>query len=119
MRVPSSRGACGYDNQTPSQQAQSDEPFFAVSKTVVFEGDARPCKYLLGILKAEAVLGDVRPVLRLIPFRISFHLRPNCIAVCSYKQIVEKIGRKPTPTLNLCNRSLHNSGDTMCEFLKW
>jgi len=45
----------GYDNQTPSQQAQSDEPFFAVSKTVVFEGDARPCKYLLGILKAEDV----------------------------------------------------------------
>jgi hypothetical protein len=95
MRVPSSRGACGYDNQTPSQHTQSDEPFFAVSKTVVFEGDARPCKYLLGILKAEAVLGDVRPVLRLIPFRISFHLRPNCIAVCSYKQIVEKIGRHP------------------------
>src|SRR3984885_7472451 len=32
----------GYDNQAPSQQAQSDEPFFAVSKTVVFEGDASP-----------------------------------------------------------------------------
>jgi len=31
----------GYDNQTPGQQAQSDEPFFAVSKTVVFEDNAR------------------------------------------------------------------------------
>jgi hypothetical protein len=81
----------GYDNRTPSQQAQSDEPFFAVSKTVVFEGDARPCKHLLGILKAEAVLGDVRPVLRLVPF-VFRSISSHCIAVCSYKQIVEKIG---------------------------
>jgi hypothetical protein len=28
----------GYDNQTPGQQAQSNEPFFPVSKAVVFEG---------------------------------------------------------------------------------
>jgi len=76
MRVPSIARRMGYDNQTPSQQAQSDEPFFAVSKKVVFDGDARPCKHLLGILKAEAVLGDVRPVLRLVPFVFSFHLKP-------------------------------------------
>jgi hypothetical protein len=85
----------GYDNQTPSQQAQSDEPFFAVSKTVVFEGDARPCKHLLGILKAEAVLGDVRPVLRLVPFVFhSISSQAYCIAVCSYRQIIEKIGSR-------------------------
>jgi len=54
-----------YNNQTPGQQAQSDEPFFAISKTVVFEGDARPGKNLLGIFKAEAMLGDILLVLRL------------------------------------------------------
>ena len=57
----------GYDNQTPGQQAQSNEPFLAVRKTIVFKGDAGTGKYLLGILKTEAVLGDVRAVLRLVP----------------------------------------------------
>jgi hypothetical protein len=32
----------GYDNQTPGQQAQSDEPFFAVGESVVF--DPRPSR---------------------------------------------------------------------------
>jgi len=63
----------GYDNQTPSQQAQSDEPFFPVSKTVVFERDARPGKYLFGIFEAETMFVEVLPVLRLIPF--VFHSR--------------------------------------------
>ena len=67
----------GYDNQTPSQQAQSDGPFFAVSKTVVFEGDARPGEHLLGILKAEAMLGEILPILRLVPF--VFHSRFKAI----------------------------------------
>src|ERR1019366_4853943 len=42
----------GYDNQTPGQQAQSDEPFLP---------------------EAEAMLGDVLPVLRFVPF--VFHFR--------------------------------------------
>src|ERR1019366_5397987 len=58
----------GDDNQTSSQQAQSNEPFFPVSKAVVFEGDARSRKYLVGILEAEAMLGDVLPILPLVPF---------------------------------------------------
>jgi hypothetical protein len=58
----------GDNNQTPGQQAQSDEPFFTVGKTVVLEGHARPGKHLLGILKAEAMLGEVLPVLFVTPF---------------------------------------------------
>jgi hypothetical protein len=63
-----------YDHQTPGQQAQSDEPIFPVSKTVVFERDARPGKYLFGILEAQAMLGEVLPVLRLVP--LVFHFVP-------------------------------------------
>jgi hypothetical protein len=66
----------GYDNQTPSQQAQSDEPFFAVSKTVVFEGDARPCKHLPGILKAGGRAWRRSSGSSPRPIRISFHLKP-------------------------------------------
>jgi hypothetical protein len=58
----------GYDDQAPSQPTQGDEPFLAVRKTIVFEGDAWSGEYLLGILKTEAMLGDVRPVLRLVLF---------------------------------------------------
>jgi hypothetical protein len=58
----------GYDNQTPGQQAQGDEPLFAVIEPLVFESDARLGKYLLGILEAEAMLGEVLPFLRLVPF---------------------------------------------------
>jgi hypothetical protein len=66
----------GDDNQPPSQQAQSDEPFFPVSEAVVFEGDARTGKHLFGILEAEAMLGDSsgsspRPI------RISFRFHPT------------------------------------------
>src|ERR1700686_93454 len=76
----------GYDNQTPVQQAQSDEPFFAVGESVVFEGNAGPGKYLLGILEAEAMLGDVLPVLRLVPVVFHSISNLNCSSFCSYTQ---------------------------------
>src|SRR4029077_16566390 len=69
----------GYDNQTAGQQAQSDKPFFAIGESIVFEGDAGPGKYLLGILKAEAMLGEVLPVLRLVP--VVFHSISRLIVV--------------------------------------
>src|SRR5258706_14650832 len=77
----------GYDNQTPGQQAQGDETFFPVSKAVVFEGDARPGKDLLGILEAETVLSEVLLFLRLVPF--VFHSRSQSIValfVVTHKQ---------------------------------
>jgi hypothetical protein len=77
----------GYDDKTPGEQTQSNELFFAVSETVVFESDAGTGKYLLGIFKTEAVLGDVFPVLRLVPF--VFHSGSNvCSSFCSYRQSV-------------------------------
>src|ERR1035437_10519578 len=51
----------GYDNQTPGQQAQSDEPFLPIAEAIIFERDARPGKHLVGILEAEAMPGDVLP----------------------------------------------------------
>src|ERR1700686_5119198 len=76
----------GYNHQTPGKQAQCDEPFFAVGESVVFESDARPGKYLFRILKAEAVLGDVLAVLRLVPFVVHSVSQPNCSSFCSYTQ---------------------------------
>jgi len=48
-----------YDNQAPSQQAQSDEPLFSVAESVVLESDATPCKHLFGILETETMFGKV------------------------------------------------------------
>lgn len=67
----------GYYDQTPGQQAQRDQPFFPVSKTVVFEGDAGARKNLVGILEAEAMLGEVLPVFRVIPFVLHFRCFSN------------------------------------------
>jgi len=78
----------GYDHQTPGQQAQGDEPLFPLSKAVVFEGDARPGKYLLGILEAEAMLGQVLPFLRLVPF--VFHSVSN--AIIALFVVTRKVG---------------------------
>jgi len=58
----------GYDHQAPAQQAQRDEPFFSVAEAVVLKRDARPGKHPAGILEAEAMLGEVLSVLRLVPF---------------------------------------------------
>jgi hypothetical protein len=57
-----------YYDQPPGQQAQSDQPFLPVIKAAVFERDARPGKHLLGILEADAMLGDVPPILPFVPF---------------------------------------------------
>jgi hypothetical protein len=62
----------GYDHQTPSQQAQSDEPFFSVGEAIIFEGDARPGKNPVCVLKAEAMLGEVRSVFGIIPLVLHF-----------------------------------------------
>src|ERR1019366_5286437 len=70
----------GYDNQPPGQQAQSNEPFFPVSKAVVFEGDARPGKHLICILEAKAMLGEVLPVLGVVPFVL--HSRSTTVTLC-------------------------------------
>ena len=83
----------GYDNQTSSQQAQSDEPFFAVSKTVVFEGDEGPANTCSASSKLRPCLATF------VRFFASYHSyfipsQTHCIAVCSYKQIVEKIGSR-------------------------
>src|ERR1700682_4518778 len=86
MRVPVIARRMGYDNQTPGQQAQSDEPIFAVGESVVFEGNAGPGKYLLGILEAEAMLGDVLPVLRLVPVVFHSISRSYRSSFCSYTQ---------------------------------
>src|SRR5580704_8671296 len=61
----------GYDHQMPREQTQSDEPRFAISEPVVPEGDARPGKHMLCILKAEAMLGEVLSVLFVVP--LVFH----------------------------------------------
>jgi hypothetical protein len=76
----------GYDNQTPGQQAQSDEPFFPVGEAVVLERDARPGKHLLGILEAEeAMLGDVLKVLRFVSFVFHSGFEFDCTSFCSYR----------------------------------
>src|SRR5437588_7604766 len=76
----------GYDNQAPGQQAQGDETFFPISKAVVFEGDARPGKDLLGILEAETVLSEVLLFLRLVPFVFHSCFAVDCSSFCSYAQ---------------------------------
>jgi len=76
----------GYDNQTAGQQAQSDAPFFPVGEAVVFERDARPGEHLFSIFEAEAMLGEVLPVLRFRPIRISYPFRLHCNSFCSYMQ---------------------------------
>jgi len=54
----------------------------AIEKTVVFERDARPRKHPFGVLEAQAVLCEVRPVLRFVPFEII----SKCSSFCSYAQ---------------------------------
>jgi hypothetical protein len=76
----------GNDHQTPDQQTQRDEPLFAVSKTVVFKGDAGPGKDLFGIFKAEGRVWRCSSGSSPRPIRISFHLKIDCIAFCSYTQ---------------------------------
>jgi hypothetical protein len=68
MRVPSSRGAWAMTTKRPVQQAQGDKPLFPVREAIVFESDARSGKHLLGILETEAMLGEVLPLLKLVPF---------------------------------------------------
>jgi hypothetical protein len=63
----------GHDNQSSGQQTQSDKPFFPILETVIFERDARPGKHVYGILEAEAVLGEILPVLGFVLF--VFHFR--------------------------------------------
>src|ERR1035437_7723712 len=75
----------GYDNQPPGQQAQSNEPFFPVSKAVVFEGDARPGKHLFCILEAKAMLWRSSSGSWRRPIRTSFPFH-HCNALCSYTQ---------------------------------
>src|SRR5260370_30680640 len=75
-----------YPPQPPGQQAQSDEPFLPVAEAIIFEGDARPGKHLFGILEAEAMLGDVFPVLRLVPFVFHSSFKVDCSSFCSYTQ---------------------------------
>jgi hypothetical protein len=64
----------GYDNEPPGQQAQSDKPFFPIIETVVFERDARAGKHPFGVLEAQAMLCEIRPVLRFIPFVLHFQM---------------------------------------------
>jgi hypothetical protein len=82
----------GDDNQTPGQQAQSDEPFFSIAEAVVFECDARPGKHLFGILEAEAMLGDVLSGSSPRPIRISFpsHLTATLFVVTGKPGLVFK-----------------------------
>lgn len=68
IRVPSSRGAWAITNQPASQQPQRDEPSFPTIEAVIFERDARPGKHQLGILETEAMLCEVLPLLRIVPF---------------------------------------------------
>jgi hypothetical protein len=58
----------GYDDQTPSQQAQSDQPFLPVVQAVILKRDSRPGKDLVSVLEAEAMLDDIPPILRIVPF---------------------------------------------------
>src|ERR1035437_4390782 len=62
----------GHDNQPSGQQTQSDQPFFPVLETVIFERDARPGKHLCGILEGQAMLGEILAGSSLRPTRISF-----------------------------------------------
>jgi hypothetical protein len=43
-----------------------------VVETVIFERDARPGKHPFGILEAQAMLCEVLPVLRFVPFVFQF-----------------------------------------------
>ena len=85
----------GYDHQTPGQQAQSDEPIFPVSKTVVFERDARPGKYCSASSKLRPCLA------RFFRFFASSHsyfisFRSYCNAFCSYRR-----ARSPSQSMEL------------------
>jgi hypothetical protein len=66
-----------YDYEPPSQQAQRDEPLFSISEAIVFEGHARPRKNGVGILEFEAMLDEVLPVFRFIPFVLHFRFILN------------------------------------------
>src|SRR5271157_4853095 len=76
----------GYDDQTPIEQAQGDEPLLSVGEAIIFERNARPSKHLLGIREAKAMLGEVLPVLRLVPFVCHSRFKVDCSSFCSYAQ---------------------------------
>jgi hypothetical protein len=58
----------GYDQHAPVKQSQGDEPLLSIIEAAVLEGDTRSGKHLFGVFKAQAMLGEVPAVLRLIPF---------------------------------------------------
>src|SRR5580698_8624032 len=93
MRVVPSTRRMGYYDHTPSQQTQGDEPFFPVNKTVIFESDARPGEHLLCILETKAMLGDVVPFLRLVPFVFHFRFVVDCNSFCNYRQALYSSSR--------------------------
>jgi len=58
----------GYDEHAPGEQAQGDKPLLSIVEAVILEGDARPGEHLFGVLKTQAMLGEVAAVLRPVPF---------------------------------------------------
>jgi hypothetical protein len=77
MRVPSSRGAWAMTTRRPPSKPRATNHSPPIGKTIVFEGDARPGKYLLGIFEAETMLREVVPIFRFIPFVLHFRLFEN------------------------------------------